>query len=355
MSEDAAADTAAAPPSKSPGRFRRFRDRIPPQIRFAISFGIVIFLLEYLVLPEIAAARKDLHVLGQVNPWGLGVAVFLEVASLLAYSELSRTVLAPYGPARNVQLRVNMSSLALSHVVPGGTAPGGALAYRLLTEEDVPGSVAAFGLASQGIGSAVVLNMITWLALVVSIPLTGYNRIYGFAALASVFLLLAFFGTVALVTRGQRQADVWLRRLAAHVPFTTPDRVSELLQSVADRITLLTTNRRLLSRALAWAATNWLLDAASLWVFLLAFGKAISPIDLLVAYGLANILAVFPLTPGGLGIVEGSLIPLLVWFRVPGAISTVGVLSWRLVNFWLPIPVGGGCYLSLRVRQRRAE
>jgi putative heme transporter len=352
MSEDASAP--AAPPSP-PRRVGWIRRKIPPQVRFPIAFAFVYFLLVYVVVPEIAAARRDLHVLGQVNPWSLGVAVALEIVSLLAYAELTRTVLAPYSPSRGVQLRVNMSSLALSHVVPGGTAPGGALAYRLLTEEDVPGSVAAFGLATQGMGSAVVLNMLTWVALVISIPLSGYNRVYGFAALASVFLLAAFFGTVALVTRGQRQADAWLRRVALHLPFTTPDQVSRLLQGVADRITLLLTNRGLLSRALTWAAANWLLDAASLWVFLFAFGRAVSPIDLLVAYGLANILAVFPLTPGGLGVVELSLISLLVWFRVPAATATVGVLSWRLLNFWLPIPVGGGCYLSLRIRRRRVR
>ena len=48
-----------------------------------------------------------------------------------------------------------------------------------------------------------------------------------------------------------------------------------------------------------WAAANWLLDAASLWVFVAAFGHVISPVDLLTAYGLANILAAMPITPGG--------------------------------------------------------
>ncbi len=325
-------------------------------MRYALSILVLFFVLEYLVLPKLAEARSDLKVvLGRVNPWALGIAVLLELASLLAYSELSRTVFSPYSPVRSVMLRVNMSSLALTHIVPGGTAPGGALGYRLLTDEDVPGSVAAFGLATQGIGSAVVLNVLTWIALVISIPLSGYNQIYGFAALASVFLLAAFFGTVAFVTRGQRHADAWLRRLAVHVPGLTPERVSSLLQSVADRITMLTTNRALLRRALWWATANWLLDAASLWVFLLAFGRAVSPIDLLVAYGVANILAVVPLTPGGLGFLEWALIGLLVSFQVPAAVDTIGVLAWRLVNFWLPIPIGGGCYLSLRVRRRRRE
>jgi hypothetical protein len=30
-------------------------------------------------------------------------------------------------------------------------------------------------------------------------------------------------------------------------------------------------------------------------------------------------------------------------------VATLGVLGWRLVNFWLPIPVGAAAYVSLKV------
>ena len=94
---------------------------------------------------------------------------------------------------------------------------------------------------------------------------------------------------------------------------------------------------------------------ASLWVFLFAFGAHVSPIDLLVAYGLANILAVIPITPGGLGVVEFISISTLTGFGVAGGAATAGVLCWRLVNFWLPIPFGGVSYLTLwRNRKRLA-
>jgi uncharacterized protein (TIRG00374 family) len=83
-------------------------------------------------------------------------------------------------------------------------------------------------------------------------------------------------------------------------------------------------------------------------VFLWAFGHVVSPIDLIVAYGIANILAVIPLTPGGLGIIEGVLIPTLVGFGVPHNPAILAVLAYRLVNFWIPIPVGGLSYLTIK-------
>jgi uncharacterized protein (TIRG00374 family) len=335
----------------SPGEPARKKRWIRPEIRYTLSAIILLFVVEYLLIPEIVRARHNLHILADANYALLAVAIVLEVASLLAYTELSRTVFAPDPPRHWTMLRINMSGLAVSHVVPGGTAAGGAVGYRLLTEQGVKGTTAAFGMATQGVGSAVVLNIIFWFSLLISIPLNGVNRLYGYAAILGLLLAGAFVGTLILLTRGQRHADDWLRRLAKYLPFVTPDRVSALLQHLADRITILFSNRRLLGWAFCWAAANWLADAACLWFILLAFGRAVSPIDLLVSYGLANIMAAIPVTPGGLGVVEFTASASLAGFGVPASIAYLGVIAWRLVNFWLPIPLGGLSYLSLRLRR----
>ena len=44
---------------------------------------------------------------------------------------------------------------------------------------------------------------------------------------------------------------------------------------------------------------------------------------------------------------------MLKGFGVPSGVAAAGVLSWRLVNFWLPIPFGGAAYLSLRLGHPR--
>jgi uncharacterized membrane protein YbhN (UPF0104 family) len=54
-------------------------------------------------------------------------------------------------------------------------------------------------------------------------------------------------------------------------------------------------------------------------------------------------------TPGGLGVVDSLAPLLLVSFGVTRSVATLGVLAWRLVNFWLPIPAGAIAYVSLKV------
>ena len=106
--------------------------------------------------------------------------------------------------------------------------------------------------------------------------------------------------------------------------------------------------------AVLFAFGNWVLDAAVLWVCLAAFGEVVHPGLLLTAYGAANLLGLLPVTPGGLGVVEGVLMPALVAFGVGGGAAVLGVLSWRVVQFWLPMPVGGVAYLALRVGDARS-
>jgi uncharacterized membrane protein YbhN (UPF0104 family) len=137
--------------------------------------------------------------------------------------------------------------------------------------------------------------------------------------------------------------------VARRLPFVTEDGAARVVRQIAIRLQELATNPRLVRRSLAWAVANWALDAASLWVFLRAFGGTVNPVDLLVAFGLANVLAVIPITPGGLGVVEAVLTSTLVGFGLDRGTAAIGVVTYRLAAFWLPIPLGALAYGSLKV------
>ena len=326
------------------------------RVAFVLIGAVVV---EYLVLPQLAGARKALHTLGKVQPGWLIAGVLLEAAAIASYAELTRTLL-PVGrrPRRTTLLRITMSTLGLSHVVPGGTAVGTSMGYRLLTTAGVQGTDAGFAIATEGLGSAVVLNILLWLGLIVSIPLRGFNPLYGTAAALGALLLALVGGALLALTKGEERLATVVCWVADHVPFLDGPDVSSVLHRVAVRLRGLVAEPGILGRAVLWAALNWLLDMASLWVFLAAFGHRVGPDGLLISYGLANVLAAIPITPGGLGVIETVLTASLVGFGTPRAVALLGVVSYRLVNFWLPIPLGALSYLSLRVDDdvaRRAQ
>ncbi len=331
--------TPSAPRPK-PSLLRRFTIR-------SIKVVAIILILEYLVLPQVAGAKKTLSLIQHLNFGYVGLALIAEIAALLSYAYLTMSVL----PKQSLDLwtifRIDMSSLALSHVIPAGTAGGTGLSIRLLVTKGIRATDAAFAIAVQGIGSAVVLNLLFWVALIISIPLWGFNAIYLSATIVGV-LLFMFAGVLIIAfTRGEQHFTQISVRLFSKLPYLSEAKIESVLQHISERIRNLAADPPLLKRLLTWAIANWVLDAASLWIFLAAFGKFVNVDALLVSYGIANILAVIPITPAGLGVVEAALTTSLVGFGTPRGVAILGVISYRLINFWLPIPGGALAYLSL--------
>jgi uncharacterized protein (TIRG00374 family) len=336
------------------------------EVRLSVGTLLVVLFVFYVALPLLASHRAEVNSLAHINIGYLALGVLLEIGALVAYTQLTHAVLPPDGPRRFRLFRINMSTLALSHVSPGGTAPGAALGYRLLTQSGVTGSDAGFALGTQGIGSAVVLNVMFWCSLVAFLVTHGFHGpashhggqsqsasiLVIVAAGVGVILLGAFGGLFYLLTRGQERASRLVRRVAGRIRFLDAERTTALVERLAERFAALMQDRTLTRRAIGWAAANWLLDAASLWVFVAAFSHFISPIDLLMAYGLANILAAIPVTPGGLGVVEFVLVSMITGFGPTAAQALSAVLAYRAVNFWLPIPFGGMAYASLEFERR---
>lgn len=344
------------PGPEPPSKKRRRHFGLPRPVYTLGRLLILALLVEYLVVPQLAGPRKVIHLLTQVDPLLLLAAVGLEAGALLAYGRLTRAVLPPTSTIGFFTiLRIELTTLSVSHCAPGGSATGTALGFRLLTQSGAASSDAGFALGVQGIGSAIVLNIILWIALVVSIPVWGFSPEYLLAAVVGGILLILAGLLVLALTRGEERIGLMLERASSHVPFVDGTALRRSYRQLSTHLDQLTSRREAMIRAALWATLNWLLDAGSLFVFVGAFGHWVNPDGLLVAYGLANVLAAIPITPGGLGVVEAALTTLLVGFGTPSGSATLGVIVYRLVQFWVPIPVGGLAYLSLQASRHAGQ
>ena len=338
--------------------WRRWRTWLPflvKPLRRGIVLFIVALVIEYLVVPELVGASKDLSLLGRVNVGWLIAGVVTEALSLFCYGLLTRAVLPPPGPddpprpGLSRLFRIDLAAAAIAHVIPAGTLGSAGIGYRLFTAEGIKGNDAAVMMATKGLGSTVVLNVLLWLSLVVSIPMAGFHPIYVTVAIVGAVILLAVGALVFGITHEVGRAARILHAIGDRIPGLTGDRLEQALREAAASLSALARDRRTMFWSLTWASLNWLLDAASLWCFVAAFGRFVNPVELFAAYGIANVAGALPVTPAGLGVIDSVAPLLLVSFGVTRGVATLGVLGWRLVNFWLPIPAGAAAYISLKV------
>lgn len=318
--------------------------------RFTLKLLVFATVLYYFVVPLIPDFRSAWDELGQMEPVFLVLGFSLQILSIWAYAPLTKASLGDGGTkVSNWRLfRIQCSTRALASIVPGGSAASSALGYRLLTLSGVNGADAGFAIAIVGLGSAVVLNVMLWIALIVSIPIRGVNAVYGTAALVGV-ILMGFAGALVFgLMEGQGRAERAIRWIARKI-HVDEEKAARVLARIAERLDQLVSDKQLLAKTVWWATLHWLLDAASLWVFLRAFGVSLDIDALMIAFGIANVLAAIPITPGGLGYVDASYITLLAGFGVPARRATLAVAAYRFAQFFFPILLGGVMYLSLRV------
>ncbi|MDT0393172.1 MULTISPECIES: lysylphosphatidylglycerol synthase domain-containing protein [Streptomyces] len=109
------------------------------------------------------------------------------------------------------------------------------------------------------------------------------------------------------------------------------------------------------SRALAlWggALAFPALQAAALVLVGLAFGLAVPPAHMAVAYLAATVAVALVPTPGGIGSVEAALVVALVAVGGAAAVATAVVLVFRIITVWLPLLPGAltlGALVRLKV------
>ena len=83
------------------------------------------------------------------------------------------------------------------------------------------------------------------------------------------------------------------------------------------------------------ALANWLADAAVLAVSIRAIGATVPWHDLLLVYGTGIAAQSLNITPGGLGVTEGSLSLALIATGLGASRALAAVLLYRLASFWL--------------------
>jgi uncharacterized protein (TIRG00374 family) len=107
------------------------------------------------------------------------------------------------------------------------------------------------------------------------------------------------------------------------------------------------------------ASVNIGFDMLTLYFMFLAAGDNVSPGILFAGYGLPLILGKMAfLFPGGVGVIEGSMVALYDSLQVPNSVSVVVILGYRLVSFWIPTLFGfaAASYLGRKTStQVRAE
>src|SRR5271154_2705875 len=239
-------DGGPGPPGNWRSTWRSWLPFVVKPLRRGILIFALVLIIEYLVVPELVGASKDLNLLGQVNPAWLVAGLVLEGLSLFCYGLLTQALLPPgsFNPGLSRLFRIDLAAAAIAHVIPAGTVGSAGIGYRLFTAEGIKGNDAAVMMATKGLGSTVVLNVLLWLSLVISIPLAGFHPIYVTVAVTGAVVMVAVAALTIGITRGAERSSRILHAVGDRIPGLSGERLELGLREAATSLSALGRDRR---------------------------------------------------------------------------------------------------------------
>jgi uncharacterized membrane protein YbhN (UPF0104 family) len=312
-----------------------FRRRIRWRLAVLIVAAIV-------VLARGSAFVAAVSRIGQLRPGWLVAAFVAEVVSFVLAAELQHELLssAHVHVGRWFLLAVTYAGAALSRTLPAGTAFSIGYTYRRLLRRGVDVGLARWTLAASGIVSVATLAVIG----VVGAQLGGVGVLSSAAGTtAGVAVIAAVLGTIALLAWGSRHASGF-ERLGHALSRRVDDRLRVL--GLGLRSTPRSTKTDPIDvgpwdwlRACGLSAGNWFADVLAIGMTFLAVGLPVPWSRLLWAYVVIQVVVSLPIL-GCIGLAEGSMTVALATIGVPPASALAVVLIYRLLSFWLTVPVG---------------
>ncbi|MFN8381736.1 MAG: YbhN family protein [Anaerolineales bacterium] len=326
-----------------------------PKIRLWHYLPILIMLgvAVYLLMPQITILQNSWSVVKSMIWWAVTLAVLMELLSYMGSGFMLHAILDINQQKLSI-LKGSLIILASTSIglVAGGWVGSAAATYGWIRREHSDRNTATLAgilpamlnnsiLAGVALIGTIYLLIVHNLSQVQFIEFVIILTVLGFITLGMA-VALRFPETVTKLA--VRLTGTWAK--IRHKPYA-PDKIIEWIKQFVIVWKSLHNGKWL--RPVLGALANVGFDMLALYFLFIVAGYNINLGILFVGYGLPFILGKMAfLFPGGVGVIEGSMVALYNSLHVPNDISVVVILGYRLLSFWLPTLLGfmAASYLS---------
>jgi pimeloyl-ACP methyl ester carboxylesterase/uncharacterized membrane protein YbhN (UPF0104 family) len=305
---------------------------------------------------ERASFAASFAVLGHLHWLWIPAAIAAEAASMAAFAFMLRRLLAAGGARVGLRpmLATSFAANALSVSIPvAGPELATAFTFRRFTRQGADAPLAGWALLAGGVVSAAAGALV----LAGGGLASGNGLATGFAVPGGVLAVAALLvlGTAARrpqLRDGLQRPAAWALRHVARLLRRPAEDPGAIIGAWADRLGSLRLPPANWVTVTGLGLANWLADAAVLVVSIRAAGAPVPWNDLLLVYGSGVAAQSLNITPGGLGVAEGTLSLALVATGLHASQALAAVLLYRLASFWLVALAGWVILWFLRRRRR---
>jgi hypothetical protein len=335
-------------------RRRRYVRRVWPVIRVVIGVGLVV--VAFWVL---SSKKSELSGFGTVfkrfDWWWVLPAVVAEIASYVCFTQMQFELLraghlrAPWSPL----FKLSFASQAITNSLPVGNAVASVYGFRWFRRFGADNTLAVWALAGTLVAASVSLSLVAILGL--GIAANEGASLDLVPVLIGTFLIMLGIGSLFVYERPLHAVVAGALRISVTLTRRPRGDTTKQIERIMAWMTAVRLSWTQIGRIVSWGTFNWLFDCACFAMMFRAIDAPIPWKGLLLAYGAGQLAATLPITPGGLGVVEGSITVALVAFGGAETSTAYAVLLYRLISFWMILVIGWLLIGQLALQVRRGR
>ncbi|MHB1503904.1 MAG: lysylphosphatidylglycerol synthase transmembrane domain-containing protein [Acidimicrobiales bacterium] len=308
-------------------------------LRYVVGLGLVA-LAGYVLAGRRGELAGAGHYLDRIDWWWILLGVLAEAGSFAAFAAMQVRLLragrveVPIGPMSGITL----AATAITNSLPAGPAVATVYSFRQYRRRGADDALAGWVLVAVFVAASASLALVALVGVGIAGAEGANLDLVG--VIVGVTLLAIGMGVVFV----QQRVLGWLVcaavRASRRIAGWPKGELGQYVDRIVARLTMVSLTGRDVGMVFGFGVANWALDCTCLALAYLAVEAPVPWKGLLLAYGAGQLAANLPITPGGLGVVEGSLTIALVAYGGVEVSTVAAVLLYRLVSFWAELPVG---------------
>lgn len=333
------------------------RPKLPPistVLFYLFMFGVAVACIRYF-----GSIREDIGLFVKIQPVWLLAAVAFQVGTYVAAAASYRQWIIAYGHPNIVRmpemLELSVMMLFFNQTVPSAGVSGGAFLSRRLMRR---------GISPEKSVSIFLLELLAqYLALLACalglLMFGGALQVPAFAFGVLITGIIAYTFLICFVLLlGRRSTLNFVLSRLDRIPFMRKrlHRFEGLAKAesgdVRGAVRMFLANPDVSSQAVLLAVIVITFDMLTIWALFAGLGVPVGLGASAAGYILTRIITSIPTSPGSLVVFEGGMAYFLSGMGVPLEAAVTITLLFRILSFWLPMPVGFFLYRRMQRRDR---
>ena len=305
-----------------------------------------------LVASRFTDAKKLVTTLEQGEWEWVVIGTVIHILYFILYAVLYRLGFSTVGIKSSLAelVPVVFASVFVNAVAPLGGAGGAALFINHNTQRGQSGARTTVGLALVVLADLATLIPFIFFGitfLYVNHELRFYETLSG---LIYVFFVLGLTSLLVMsrwrprllrkLLEWAKRFTNWVGKWFKHPNFLKEGWVEHNLNEFREGTEAILANPKMFSATILWGLLLHIVNLIGLYTFFLAFHQPVQLGTLVAGFGLGIVFFIITILPEGVGAVEGVMTLVFISMGVPRTNAIVIALSFRGVNFWLPLVIG---------------